>query len=650
MITINLKVDPRPKVRQRQREKEERESERWKQNFLSTLEEKLAEDPTNPILYCEMGESILQDDVVWICSSSPEQYFEIAMHIDPTCGRAFLGLADYMAHFRYIDDEEESKAKRLEFLKKGVRHCPAKWRKLWDFMKETEDSEEQAYLAAIEAVEGNINSPYREVHAEYQSHCLNEGKKDNALEFYREAMERNPMFYRSVFIEFLYKIFDGEISKIYEELGQCEERAKEKASKPEEPKPQRRVAKEEEGLSSLGDMLFGGDEEVKTRKSLDFEAEVARKEELLAEFPFYPLNIKSFAGYLASGWTPDKTDFAEDKLKELIWKYPSEAAVYFEYARFLLNFSVQEATEQILIAVDELGFTPDSSSIGDYSIDKIIGMHHHDNGDFGKAAIAFERNRANSVPLPPPVPEEMERLAAGNFEEGDEAAEMLKKFESQLYEIYKERAMVKGKEFTDDNSLPELPKYIVTQKVDAIKQAREENCPYIEARELCLIGFYDEALQVLEGIDNKGAAEHRVAGDVYEAKWRKTGSAEFLEKSHDEYASASRHDPKDVDCITRLARTAKFLGRDDEVVGLWSIARNVGAKPEQMAKLERLLGSRLYIKLIEANEDPDLRKRIDALKEIDEECPGYASPSIAAAYREFAPVVAGQMRELLVRF
>ncbi len=644
MITINLKVESSPKARQKQREKEKRESQKWRQNFLSTLEDRLERNPANPELYCEMGESILRDERG--ISASAAQYFEIAMHIDPTCGRAFLGLADYMEHFRYIDDEDENQAKRLEFLKKGVRHYPERWRELWDFVREIEDSEEQAYLAAMEAVEGNINPPYKEVHAEYQSHCLNEGKKDNALEFYREAMERNPMFYRSVFIELLYKIFDGDLSKIYEELGQCEERAKEKANKPEEPKPQRRVVKEG-GLSPLGKMLFGEDDEVK--KSVDFEAEVARKEALLAEFPFYSLNIKSHAGYLAAGWTPDKTDFAEDKLKELIWKYPSEAAVYFEYARFLLNFSTSEAIKQVFIAVDELGYTPVSSSIGGYSIDRIIGIHHHDNGDFGKAAIAFERNRANSVPLPPPVPEEMERLAAGDFEEGDEAAEMLKKFELRLYEIYKGMAMVKGKEFTDDNSLPGLQKYIVTQKVNAIKQAREENCPYIEARELCLIGLYDESLQVLEGVAKKGAAEHMVAGDVYEAKWRKTGSAEFLEKAHDEYASASRHDPMDVDCITRLARTAKFLGRQEEVAGLWSIARKVGAKPEQIAKLERLLGNRLYIRLLEANENSDLGKRIDALKAIDEECPGYAAPSIAAAYREFAPVVAGQMRELLVK-
>jgi len=176
MITINLNRGSSPKAIQAQLEKEERASRRWREKFLSTLEDRLAKDPTNAELYCEMGESILRDDMMWICSAPVSQYFEIAMHMDPACGRAYLGLADYMARFRYIDDEDESKAKRLEFLKKGVGLCPEKWRKLWDFVKETAGSEKDAYYAAMEALEGNINSCYEEVHRQFWEFRIGPGR------------------------------------------------------------------------------------------------------------------------------------------------------------------------------------------------------------------------------------------------------------------------------------------------------------------------------------------------------------------------------------------------------------------------------------------------------------------------------------------
>jgi tetratricopeptide (TPR) repeat protein len=648
MIEINLKA------RHDNFDEETRLWLKWRKKLKRDVWRRLEAEPENPLLRCEAGEQLLEFSDI----GSAVQHFETAIVLDPNCGMAYLGLADCIAKHKYTGNRDKDNAKRLEFLKKGVRLCPTHRQRLWDFVKESTGSEEKAHLAVMEALEGVVESDYETAHLEYADWCISNERVDAAIDFYRKAMQRNPRFYRKLFVaNFLSWKLQYPRSKVEEELERFRDDRQggvgDKKAGPEAwlVRPPGRKIGNGTHLSDLGDLLFGGgydkDEE---RITGEFDASVEDFEKQMAASPFNPHIATEYARYLAENWVNSRFDIAARRLRHLVRMDPSNPALRFEYGKFLIPVSEEEALKQLIIAYEYPDFDCGDLVVGNHSIKDRISMHYYEQGDYGKAKLVSEDDLIKRcVGCTSPLLEILRHFDPTDFDHAVRVATGIRDHHFYLHQILLAQAIIKGEKFGESNSY--LNNEEMVEKIMRIPELKKEGCVYLLAKELSSFGLYDEAIEVLESVREKASAEYFLIGESYEMKWQKERNPAFAEKAHEAYSEAARHDPLNMDYVVKMAYTAMLIGDRDRLVSIWRYARTIAddESEEQLRRIEGYIGDRLETRLLEVVEEEEWGRRIDMLKELDREFPSSAESSLTMAYREYAPIVAEKMEALLRR-
>jgi tetratricopeptide (TPR) repeat protein len=435
-------------------------------------------------------------------------------------------------------------------------------------------------------------------------------------------------------------------------------------------------------------------------KLAEFESAVEEFEKKLVDSPNSELLIE-YARFLRENYNSgflDREGFVRDKLQELISRDPRNSALYYEHGKFAEttmrdSFALLPPDEwsgtNFAIAYEDPDF-----NVNDWKFYCEIAEHYLHREDFGKAAIALERgikacfkkgdNAFEALKLLETDFDGALKLLGVNGHEATyqetkldlswvKDSDKLKVFGQILYA----QAVARGKEYSHRIS----PEIIMT-KARTIRQlgnqATEDMAKFREwlgakegdkapevnryqlAKDLNSLGLYDEAIEVLESIEEKGKDGYQLLADSYECKWRREGKKEFLKRVHLEcYEAVKCTDFKDMDSLVKIAFAVRYRGMDNVVKNMLHEAQGLAEKAapgvydRQLKEMWRHAGENEYLKgrMAEADSETDPEKRAVILTEVAQEAPlsfvvehGVKS-KLAEAYGEYAPIVKDRLKK-----